>query len=621
MAISLLEEFLLLTLEDSGGQFDTVPEIFLTCGVAGAVLMDLALQGRIDSDQQAIWVVDATPTGDPVLDAVLQTLDAEPQRLETGVWLRRLSKTALDHRRTAIRRLCELGVLREANSSFLWVMQSRRYPTDQGQERVEAKRRILHLLFSHEIPTPRDGALVSLAAACLVFERTLTPGMLTDARERIQHIAQLDMIGGTIATAAKAFSAELKKAERGAILGGVAGNLVEWYDFSIYGYFATVIGPLFFPSTHQALSLMATFGVFAVGFLGRPLGAVLIGHVADRINRRTAVILSVAMMVIPSLVMGLLPTYAQIGFLAPLALVLMRFIQGVAVGGEYSSSSVLLVEAALPGRRGLISSLSGLGATLGMMLGSAVGALIMGTLPNAWGWRVAFLIGLLLGLGVFLIRRHLPQDETVAAVEKSRRAPVVEIFSQHWTTVLRMSALMVSGFIGGYLCNVYLVTWLMQNTRLTAPVILSLNAGALGVSLLVDPLLCTLSDRVGRKLLLMIGSLLVALFTVPIFLFMEGALAPVVLAGQILLVVLLSCMGAGSTVYLVEAFPRHLRTSGMAISLNITALLFGGTLPLIAVYLTTVTGNALAPAWYLVAAAMLTAIMAAPMRSLDTRRD
>jgi len=620
MAIILLEEFLLLTLEDEGGQFDTVPEIYLTCGVAGAMLMDLALQGRIDSDLSAVWVENATPTGDTGLDAVLAQIAAEPRRLGTGDWLRQLSLTALEYRQAAIHKLCETGILRQGAAGFLWVMKSRRYPVEQGAELVEAKRRLMQLIFSDDIPTPRDCALVSLAASCLVFERTLTPSMLKQTQTRIEQVSRLDMIGGSIAKAAGEFTAELKKGERGAILGGIAGNVVEWYDFCIYGYFATVIGPLFFPSGNPAITLMATFGVFAVGFIGRPIGAVIIGHIADRIDRRRAVIVSVLLMVIPSLIMGLLPTYAQVGVFAPVALLLMRFLQGIAVGGEYASSSVLLVEAALPGRRGFISSLSDMGGGLGMMLGSAMGSLIMGFLPPSWGWRVAFLFGLLLGMIVFFIRRHLPHSDTVAVVTKSRTAPVVELLRDHWRAMLRMIGLLVSGYIGGYLCNVYLVTWLIENTKLGGPRILLINTVAIAVSLVASAFFCALSDRVGRKPLLIIGNLLVALCTVPLFMLMEGATATLVLMAQLTLVILMCCMSGGQTVYLVEAFPPHLRTSGMAITLNITAVLFGGTLPLMAVWLTAYTGNPLAPAWYFVIAAFLTALIAIPMRSLDGPR-
>ena len=620
MAISVLEEFLLLTLEDDGGQFDTVPEIYLTCGVAGAILMDLALQNRIDSDLAGIWVEDPTPTGDTVLDAVLAQIAAQPHRLGTGAWLRKLSLTALQYRQAAISKLCDSGILRQGETGFLWVMKGRRYPVEKGAELVEAKRRLMQLIFSEEIPTPRDCALVSLASSCLVFERTLTSNMLKQTQDRIAQVARLDMIGGSIATAAREFTAELKKGERGAILGGIAGNVVEWYDFCIYGYFATVVGPLFFPSGNPAVTLMATCGVFAVGFVGRPVGAVIIGHIADRIDRRKAVIVSVLLMVIPSLVMGLLPTYAQVGMLAPLLLLLMRFMQGIAVGGEYASSSVLLVEAALPGRRGFISSLSDMGAGFGIMLGSGAGALIMGFLPPAWGWRVAFLFGLVLGLIVFAIRRHLPHSDTVVSVTKSTTLPIVELFQDHWKTILRLIGLLVSGFVGYYLVNVYLVTWLIENTTLGGPKILAINATAIGISLVTNAFFCALSDRVGRKSLLIIGNLLIALCTVPLFLYMQGATAIGVLMAQVTLVILMSCMSGGQTVYLVEAFPPHLRTSGLAITLNLTAVLFGGTLPLTAVWLTSLTGSHIAPAWYFVVAAFLTALIAIPMRSLDGRR-
>jgi len=619
MAISLLQEFLLLTLEDEGGQFDTVPEIFLTCGVAGAVLMDLALQDRIDADPSALWVVDPTPTGDVVLDQVLAQLGAEPKRLDAGTWLRKLSKTALELRQTAIHGLCDAGILRQEKSGFQWVMESRKYPVEQGREMVEAKRRIMSLIFSNDIPAPRDCALVSLAASSLVFERTLTKSMFAQTRDRIEQLQKLDLIGGSISTAAKEFTAELKKGERGAIVGGIVGNVVEWYDFCIYGYFATVIGPLFFPATNTAATLMATFGVFAVGFMGRPIGAIIIGHVADRIDRRQAVILSVMLMVIPSTIMGLLPTYAQIGVWAPLALVVMRFLQGIAVGGEYSSSAVLLVEAALPGRRGFISSLANVGGTIGTMLGSGVGALVMAYLPAAWGWRVAFLFGMVLGVVVFFIRRALPHSETIAEVHKSRTVPVVEIFRNHWREVLQMGGLQISGFIAFYLCNVYLVTWLIENTKLNASTILYINALALGVTLIADPFFSAVSDRTGRKPLLVIGSVLMAAVTVPMFMLMQGAGAAFVLIGQVVLIVMMTAMGGGSTVYMAEVFPPHLRTSGMAISLNLTAVLFGGTVPLLAVWLTKMTGNPLAPAWYLVVAALLTAVAAIPMRNLDRR--
>jgi MHS family proline/betaine transporter-like MFS transporter len=619
MSISLLEEFLLLTLEDEGGRFDTVPEIFLTCGVAGAILMDLSLRGRIDSDLTSVWVVDSTPTGDAVLDQVLSQVAAEPTRLSAAAWLRKLSLTAPDNRQAAIERLCTRGILHKNQDGFTWVLKARRYPVLQGGELVEAKRRLMNLIFTTEIPTPHDSALMSLAASCHVFERILTPSALKEALVRINQVARLDLIGGKIAKEARQFMAELKHAERRAILGGMAGNIVEWYDFSIYGYFALILGPLFFPSDDPATTLMATFGVFALGLVGRPIGTVLIGHIADRINRRQALLLTVSLMMIHSFVVAVLPSYAQVGILAPLALLFMRFLQGIAVGGEYATSSVMLVEAALPSRRGFISSLSKMSAAFGMLLGSAVGAIIMATLPTAWGWRVAFLFGLVLGLVAFVLRRKLPHGETLAVASKARSAPIVEIFRHHWRTVLNLSGLVAGSFIGAYLFSIYLVTWLTENTELGTPTILLINTLALASSLFFTPLFSALSDRIGRKPLLMIGSLLAATLTVPLFMLMQGATAAVVLAAWLVLIAIMACMNGGSTVYLVQAFPPQLRTSGLAVSLTLAAVVFGGTLPVVAVWLTTLTGSALAPAWYFAVVALLTAVLAAPMPSLDNR--
>lgn len=619
MSISLLEEFLLLTLEDEGGQFDTVPEIFLTCGVAGAILMDLSLRGRIDSDLTAVWVVDNTPTYDAVLDRVLAELAAEPNRLSAAAWLRKLSLTAPGNRQAAIERLCERGILHKSEGGFMWVMKARRYPVVHGDELIEAKRRLMNLIFTAEIPTPHDSALMSLAASCHVFERILTPGALKAARARIDQLAGFDLIGGRIAKEAHQFTNELKQAERRAILGGMAGNVVEWYDFSIYGYFSLVLGPVFFPSHDPATTLMATFGVFALGLIGRPIGTVLVGHIADRISRRQALLMTASLMSLHSLVVAILPGYAQVGILAPLALLFMRLLQGVAVGGEYATSSVMLVETALPGRRGLISSLSKMSAVLGMLLGSAVGAIVMATLPSAWGWRVAFLFGLILGLIAFALRRKLPHGETLAVAAKARSVPIVEIFRHHWKTVLNLSGLVASSFVGAYLFSIYLVTWLAENTRLSTPTILLINMLSLACSLLLTPLFSALSDRIGRKPLLMTGSLLAATLTVPLFMLMQGATAVVVIAARLVLLAVQACMNGGSTVYLVEAFPPHLRTSGLAVSLTLAAVVFGGTLPVIAVWLTNLTGSALAPAWYFAVIALFTAVLAAPMRSLDNR--
>jgi MFS family permease len=195
------------------------------------------------------------------------------------------------------------------------------------------------------------------------------------------------------------------------IAAGLIGNVLEWYDFAIYGYFATAIGRHFFPHEDAVAQLLSAFGVFALGYLMRPVGGVVIGHIGDRFGRRAALTFSVAAMAIPTFLIGLLPGYATLGLLAPIALTFLRMVQGLSVGGEYTSSMVFLVEHAPDGRRGLMGALASVGATGGILLGSAVGAGFAASMSDAtleaWGWRIPFLLGLVVGIAGYFLRRHV----------------------------------------------------------------------------------------------------------------------------------------------------------------------------------------------------------------------
>ena len=188
----------------------------------------------------------------------------------------------------------------------------------------------------------------------------------------------------------------------------VVANVLEWYDFGLYGYFAPILAGLFFPAQDKFVSLISTFGVFAVGFLVRPLGAVVFGHLGDKVSRNRALSTSIMLMAVPTTLLGLLPTYAQVGIAAPIALILIRILQGFSVGGQLGGSLTILVENAPPGRRGLVGSWSNGGAVMGMLLGSGIGALITSTASpewvNTWGWRIPFLFGSLVGAVGFYMR-------------------------------------------------------------------------------------------------------------------------------------------------------------------------------------------------------------------------
>src|ERR671935_1568511 len=195
---------------------------------------------------------------------------------------------------------------------------------------------------------------------------------------------------------------------RRVIAAGMIGNVLEWYDFAIYGYFATAIGRQFFPHEDAVAQLLSAFGVFALGYVMRPVGGALIGHIGDSFGRRAALTFSVAAMAIPTFLIGLLPGYATLGLLAPVLLTLLRMVQGLSVGGEYTSSMVFLVERATEGRRGLMGALISCGASGGILLGSAVGAGFAASMSvpalDAWGWRIPFLLGLAVGLAGHFLR-------------------------------------------------------------------------------------------------------------------------------------------------------------------------------------------------------------------------
>lgn len=611
--LGLVEEFLLLTLEDEGGEFDSIPDTQLNCGLAGAVLMDLALRGRIDSDLHRLWVSDATPTGAKMLDNVLAEIGKEPVPLDARGWISRFAKDASFMRDGALKSLMDQGVLRQEDHTYLWVMKGRRYPTSGGTERLEAKRRILALLFNDELPDPADISLVALADACGVFERILSPSSLNEVRPRIAQLVRMDLIGGIIAQTAQTMNVELKQAERRTVLAGLAGNVMEWYDFGVYGFFAAAIGSQFFPSDNPATSLLASFSVFAVGFLARPLGGVMFGHIGDRMGRRFAVIASVVMMVVPTFLMGLLPTYEVIGIAAPIILIVLRLAQGLAVGGEYTTSMVLLVEEAQPRRRGRVGSFAPFGAFGGLLLGSAIGATITSILsPDisaTWGWRIAFILGMAIGFVVWLIRRRLPPEDVVLDAEAKRKPPIVEAFQTQWRTILKVIGLNLVNGIGFYLCFVYVATWLRQVDNISTPVALALNSLALFILMILTPLSGMLSDRIGRKPLLLIGTGGFALLAVPIFSLMSMGTIPAIIAAQALFALLMSCFTGPSPAFMVEAFPKHVRCSGLSVGYNLALSIFGGTVPVVAVFLISYTDNIIAPAYYLAAAGAISFLM------------
>src|SRR5919108_781617 len=241
------------------------------------------------------------------------------------------------------------------------------------------------------------------------------------------------------------------RAVRRGVIAGVVGNILEWYDFALFGFFAQQIGAHFFPAGDPTASLLAAFGTFAAGFVMRPVGGALFGWVGDRFGRKQALIWSVLAMAFPSFFIGVLPGTATIGIAAPILLLVCRLLQGLAVGGEYGASAVFLVEGAEPGRRGLLGSWAPVGAFAGTLLGSAAGAIVNTAMAPeavlAWGWRVPFIIGLGVGLGGLAIRRYYVERVPHQA---PARSPLGEAFRSHWRTIRHQVALIAGLSVGFY---------------------------------------------------------------------------------------------------------------------------------------------------------------------------
>ena len=408
-----------------------------------------------------------------------------------------------------------------------------------------------------------------------------------------------------MSTVAQEIDAEATGGKKTRVLAaGFIGNILEWYDFAVYGFFAPTIGKLFFPAADARTSLIAAFGAFAAGFLMRPVGAVLFGHIGDRIGRKKALTLSVMMMAIPTMLVGLLPTHAEIGISAAILMIVLRMIQGVSVGGEYTSSFVFLVEHAPPHRRAFFGAWSMIGATCGILLGSAVGALINSFTTDiqlqSWGWRIPFLAGVLVAFVGYFIRHGIP-DQPLAEelAEQEPSSPLKDAWTGHRTEMLQSAGLNMMNAVTFYTVFIYLSTWLVEEVGESRAEALDINTLSMAALTVFVPIAAILADRFGRKPLLLIGSAGVAIFSPALLRLMHHHNFGLILAGQIGFAVLVACFAGAIPATITELFKRGVRVSAASISYNIPFAIFGGTAPMVAAWLVKATGNPLAIAWYL----------------------
>lgn len=397
-----------------------------------------------------------------------------------------------------------------------------------------------------------------------------------------------------------------------ATIAGVIGNIIEWYDFALYGFMATVISTLFFPNESRTASLLATYGVFAAGFIMRPLGSVVFGWLGDTIGRSKTMLISVAMMALPTFLLGLLPTFATAGIWAPLMLVGIRLIQGLSVGGEFSSSVTYLVETSAPNQRGLSGSWANVGSMLGMLLGSGVAAAATNFFSHEllydWGWRVPFLFGAVLGVTAIILRRHLPHSKHFSRHEDEHgeTSPLKEAFTVNMKQTLQ-GTLFASGY-GAlfYLTLVYLPNWLSEYTSMELSTAMRINTAATAMMVLLIPVMGWLSDRYIRRTWLIriaLGVMAVIILPLQIWMNQDSLTAAILTQFGLAILIAIPC-GVGPATF-VELFPTRDRLSGYSVAFNIGLGVVGGATPMIATWLIDVSGSDISPAYYLIGFALL----------------
>jgi MHS family proline/betaine transporter-like MFS transporter len=420
------------------------------------------------------------------------------------------------------------------------------------------------------------------------------------------------------------------RASRRALVAGSLGNLVEWYEYALYGYMAPVIAGLFFPTGDGAAGLLATFSLFALAFFLRPVGAAVFGRFADRRGRRPLLVLIIALMSGATALIGVLPTYAVIGVWAPLLLTALRVVQGLAAGGEFGGAVSLMVEYAPPGRRGLYGSWSFFTTVIGFVLGAGMATVLISVLSEealiSWGWRIGFLLAAPMGMIALYLRMRVdetPSFRAVAAADPSSAGAIAD--PTDGEPGLLRQVLMTVGIVVVYSCTGYTFMVLMP-TYLSKTLGMSLEQSYLltlingTVAGLVVPFAGAWSDRVGRRPVMLVGTIGTIVLSYPLFLMLRGgfgaALAALVAAG-----VLIGLVGGPLPALLSERFPTRTRVTGVSLAYALSVALFGGTAPFIITAIVSATGNSLAAAWYTIACGLITLVTLLMLRDRASHRD
>ena len=392
------------------------------------------------------------------------------------------------------------------------------------------------------------------------------------------------------------------------IIAAASGNVLEWYDFTVYGFLTATLATQFFPLENRVASVLSTFAVLAVGYAARPIGSVIFGHIGDRIGRKAAMMISVLLMGGGSLAIALLPTFDQIGIAAAVLLVLIRIIQGIAVAGEYTASGVLLVEQAEPERRALTGAWIACAMISGCLIGSAVPAgislLLTADQMADWGWRVAFAFGTLVALFSAIIRRHIT-DTVLVKNQADQGSPVWQSLRDHSALIGQMILLLIPTAVIYFVIYVYAVSYLSADPNFGSSAALNVTTLNLVVMALFIPVCGLAADRFGLRPAFLAGAVATFILAGPCWWLMLRPDTASVFLGQFGLTLTSTVGWALSITALTLMAPDHLRCSVVALGYNLSMALFGGTTPIVATYLVNQTGRDYAPVYYILLAVLV----------------
>ncbi|KVG23665.1 MFS transporter [Burkholderia ubonensis] len=395
--------------------------------------------------------------------------------------------------------------------------------------------------------------------------------------------------------------------QRRAIGAGVVGYILEWFDFGVYGFLASVIAKNFFHSSNELTALLASFAVFGVGFLARPVGSFVLGRMADAKGRSITLAVTMIIMAVSTVAIGLLPTYSQIGILAPILLVVARLAQGFAAGGEWGTAAAFLVEWGGAKRRGFFGALQQSSIAAGLLLGSFASAIISSSMSaealSDWGWRIPFLLGALLGpIGMYV--RRCVHDAPTFEKQKASAVPISR--ASFAKSIFKAFAFLIFWSVSSYMVSVYMPTFATQYAHISRTQALWTSTLSLATVMVMAPVMGALSDRVGRKPVLFTSCIFFILLSYPLYSFIvSGVSFAAFFWTQLLMNIVFAMYSGTGPSALAEMFPTHVRSTGVSVGAGLAAFL-GGYSPFLTTWTISVTGASANAGWLLAASALLT---------------